>query len=90
MLDVLDGVPQFQVEKSVIETGILFGDLLTDKTTILASKGEYKRAMQENSLSMNKEKVSDAEKMINSEYLINGKFILIQRGKKNYFLIIAQ
>ena len=90
LLDVLDGVPQFQVEKSVIENGILFGDLLTDKTTILASKGEYKRAMQENSLSMNKEKVSDAEKMITGEFLINGKFILIQRGKKNYFLIIAQ
>lgn len=90
LLDVLDGVPQFQVEKSVIENGILFGDLLADKTTILASKGEYKRAMQENSLSLNKEKVSDAEKMINGDYLINGKFILIQRGKKNYFLIIAQ
>lgn len=46
--------------------------------------------MQENSLSLNKEKVGDAEKIITADLLINGKYLLIQRGKKNYFLIIAQ
>ncbi|HRF75238.1 MAG TPA: tyrosine--tRNA ligase [Chitinophagales bacterium] len=90
LLDVLEGVPQFVVDKTIFSTGIGFADLLTEKSNILASKGEYKRAMQENSLSLNKEKVSDAEKIITADLLINGKYLLIQRGKKNYFLIIAQ
>lgn len=90
LLDVLEGVPQFVVDKSIFSTGIGFADLLTEKSNILASKGEYKRAMQENSLSLNKEKVGDAEKIITADLLINGKYLLIQRGKKNYFLIIAQ
>lgn len=90
LLDVLEGVPQFVVDKTIFTTGIGFADLLTEKSNILASKGEYKRAMQENSLSLNKEKVGDAEKIITADLLINGKYLLIQRGKKNYFLIIAQ
>ena len=90
LLDVLEGVPQFVVDKTIFSTGIGFADLLTEKSNILASKGEYKRAMQENSLSLNKEKVGDAEKIITVDLLINGKYLLIQRGKKNYFLIIAQ
>ncbi|MBP8250690.1 MAG: tyrosine--tRNA ligase [Chitinophagales bacterium] len=90
LLDVLEGVPQFVVDKTIFSTGIGFADLLTEKSNILASKGEYKRAMQENSLSLNKEKVGDAEKIITADLLINGKYLLIQRGKKNYFLIIAQ
>lgn len=90
LLDVLEGVPQFVVDKTIFSTGIGFADLLTEKSNILTSKGEYKRAMQENSLSLNKEKVSDAEKIITADLLINGKYLLIQRGKKNYFLIIAQ
>jgi len=90
LLDVLEGVPQFVVDKTIFSAGIGFADLLTEKSNILASKGEYKRAMQENSLSLNKEKVGDAEKIITADLLINGKYLLIQRGKKNYFLIIAQ
>ena len=90
LLDVLEGVPQFVVDKTIFSTGIGFADLLTEKSNILASKGEYKRAMQENSLSLNKEKVGDAEKIITADLLINGKYLLIQRGKKNYFLIIVQ
>ncbi len=90
LMDVLEGVPQFTVDKSMFDGGISFADLLTDKTTIVASKGEFKRAMQENSLSMNKEKVSEPEKLITTNNLINGKYILLQRGKKNYYLIIAQ
>jgi len=90
LMDVLDGVPQFTVDKSLFTAGISFSNLLTEKTTIVASKGEFKRAIQENSLSLNKEKVSEPEQLITSDYLINGKYILLQRGKKNYFLIIAQ
>ena len=72
LLDVLEGVPQFVVDKTIFSTGIGFADLLTEKSNILASKGEYKRAMQENSLSLNKEKVGDAEKIITADLLING------------------
>lgn len=90
LMDVLEGVPQFHVEASVFATGIQVADLLTDKTQILASRGEFKRAMQENSLSINKEKLSNAEQVMHTDVLIRGKYLLVQRGKKNYYLIIAQ
>lgn len=90
LMDVLEGVPQYTVDKSVFDAGIAVAELLTEKTNIIASKGEFKRAMQENSLSINKEKCSDAELIVKNELLIRGKYLLLQRGKKNYFLIIAQ
>ncbi len=90
LMDVLEGVPQFPMDKNIFSTGIAIAELLTDKTQILASRGEFKRAMQENSLSINKEKLADAERMIQPADLINGKYLLVQRGKKNYYLIIAQ
>lgn len=90
LMDVLEGVPQFVVNKTIFDTGVSFSALLTEQTTVVASKGEFKRAMQENSLSLNKEKVGDGEKLIDTTFLIKGKYLLVQRGKKNYFLIIAQ
>ncbi|MFI5171923.1 MAG: tyrosine--tRNA ligase [Chitinophagales bacterium] len=90
LMDVLEGVPQFSVEGSTLQLGIKLGDLLTQTTNILASRGEFKRALQENSLSMNKEKISDGEQNISTDNLINGKYLLIQKGKKNYYLIIVQ
>jgi tyrosyl-tRNA synthetase len=89
-LSVFEGVPQFSVPKTEIETGVNVIDLLTEKTQIFPSKGELRRTMKGNGLSINKEKVGDAELIINSNYLIGGKYILAQKGKKNYFLIIAE
>lgn len=89
-LEVFEGVPQFRVSKNLLEAGCGLGDLLTEHSQILSSKGEFKRAMQEKSLSMNKEKLEDAEQIIKSDALLNGKYLLMQRGKKNYFLIIAE
>ncbi|MCG6190211.1 tyrosine--tRNA ligase [Maribellus maritimus] len=89
-LSVFEGVPQFTVAKSEIETGVNVIDLLADKTEIFPSKGELRRTIKGNGLSVNKEKVSDPDLTVNKDFLIGGKYILAQKGKKNYYLIIVQ
>jgi len=87
-LSVFDGVPQFKISAGEFEAGIKIVDLLAEKTTIFPSKGELRRTIQGNGLSLNKDKVSDAELLVNADFLIGGKYLLIQKGKKNYFLIV--
>lgn len=88
-LSVFDGVPQFKVSKSDIENGVGIIDLLAEKTQVLASKGEVRRALKENSLSINKEKIKE-DYIANSSCLLNNKYILVQKGKKNYFIIVVE
>lgn len=88
-LAVFEGVPQFTVSKSEIENGINVIELLAGKTAVFESKGELRRTIQGNGLSINKEKIMDADLMIDSSFLISEKYILAQKGKKNYSLIIA-
>ncbi len=88
-LSVFEGVPQFNVPVSVFENGANVTDLLTDNAAIFPSKGELRRTILGNGLSINKEKVSGQDQLYNKENLISGKYLLIQKGKKNYFLIIA-
>jgi tyrosyl-tRNA synthetase len=88
-LAVFEGVPQFSVSKSEINTGINMMDFLTEKAEVFPSKGELRRTIQGNGLSINKEKITNSELTVNSEFLIGDKYILIQKGRKNYFLIIA-
>lgn len=88
-LSVFDGVPQFKVSKSDIENGIGIIDLLAEKTQVLASKGEVRRALKENSLSINKEKIKE-DYIANSSCLLNNKYILVQKGKKNYYIIVVE
>ncbi|MGP1515385.1 MAG: tyrosine--tRNA ligase [Bacteroidales bacterium] len=88
-LSVFEGVPQFSVTKSEIEAGISIIDLLAEKTKILASKSEVRRELKGNALSINKEKISDTY-VTSSESLLNNKYILVQKGKKNYFVIVAE
>lgn len=88
-LSVFEGVPQFEVALADLEAGIHIVDFLADKTKIMASKGEARRALKANSISVNKEKVQE-ESVIKSGDLIDGKYILAQSGKKNYFLIIVK
>ena len=85
-LDVFDGVPQTQLEKSEIENGLDIIAALAEKGGFLKSNGEARRALKENSISINKEKVKD-DYIITSKDLINNKFVLLQRGKKNYFVL---
>ncbi|NLJ82262.1 MAG: tyrosine--tRNA ligase, partial [Bacteroidales bacterium] len=88
-LSVFKGVPTFYIAKEEIEKGINAVDLLTEKAAVFTSKGEIRRLIKENGLSINKEKVT-GEIEITQENLLNQKYILVQKGKKNYFVIIAQ
>jgi tyrosyl-tRNA synthetase len=87
-LDIFEGVPQAEISKFDLEKGINIVDALNEKSGFLKSNGEARRALKENSISVNKEKVKD-DKVINLDDLIADKFILLQRGKKNYFLLKA-
>lgn len=89
-LSIFKGVPQFTIDKSLINNGVAILDLMAEHTQVFASKGEARRLMKDNGLSLNQEKAQDQEKMIDSGDLINDKFILLRKGKKNYFLIIAE
>ncbi|MDD2279327.1 MAG: tyrosine--tRNA ligase, partial [Bacteroidales bacterium] len=71
----------------VLENGISFADLAAEKTEIFPSKGELRRTVKGGGVSLNKEKVNVAEVIIDKSQLINNKYILIQKGKKNYYLI---
>jgi tyrosyl-tRNA synthetase len=90
LLSVLEGVPQFEVSKSTIEAGVQLVDLVTENAQIFASKGEMRKLTQGGGVSINKEKVADPFLKIDASFLLNGKYILAQRGKKNYYLIIAK
>ena len=89
-LAVFDGVPTYNVAKAKFSEGINVLDLLAGETDIFPSKGELKRTIKGNGMSINKEKYSDEAGIINSDSLINGKYLLVQKGKKNYFLVIAE
>lgn len=89
-LSVFEGVPQFCVDKNIFEKGIKILDLTVDSAPIFSSKGEIRKLIQGGGISINKEKLTDADIVIDSSYLLKEKYILIQKGKKNYFLIIAK
>ncbi|MBO4614444.1 MAG: tyrosine--tRNA ligase [Bacteroidales bacterium] len=89
-LAVFDGVPTYNVAKAKFAEGINVLDLLAGETDIFPSKGELKRTIKGNGMSINKEKYSDEAGIINTDNLINGKYLLVQKGKKNYFLVIAE
>lgn len=85
-LDVFDGVPQAQVEKSLLTDGLDIIAALAGEGKLLKSNGEARRALKENSISVNKTKVGE-EKKINQADLINDRYVLLQRGKKTYFIL---
>lgn len=85
-LDLFDGVPQFPVNKSDIDGSINVIDLLAEKTNVFPSKGEARKMILGGGVSINKEKVESHELAINASHLINNKYLIIQKGKKNYYL----
>ncbi len=89
-LSIFEGVPQFRISKTELAAGINVIDLLAEKTEVFPSKGELRRTIKGNGLSINKDKIGDPDLIVNAEYLIGDKYILAQKGKKNYFLIIAE
>ncbi len=90
LLSVFDGVPSCDVSLQTIEAGINIIDLLAEATRVFPSKGEARRTITSGGVSINKEKVESAEFIINSNFLLNGKYILVQKGKKSYTLIIVR
>jgi tyrosyl-tRNA synthetase len=86
-LSVFEGVPQFEMKKKDLSSGIL--DVLAENTQVFASKGEARRMIQSNAVSINQEKITE-DFQLSGESLLNGKYILAQKGKKNYFLIIVE
>jgi tyrosyl-tRNA synthetase len=85
-LSVFEGVPQFEISKADLNSGIL--DIVAEKTQIFESKGEARRMIKSNAVSINKEKITEDFQILEND-LLNGKYILAQKGKKNYFLIIV-
>ncbi|MGD0342370.1 MAG: tyrosine--tRNA ligase [Bacteroidales bacterium] len=86
-LSVFEGVPIYDIKKEIIISGVSVTDLCALHTRIFPSKGELRRLLQGGGLSINKEKTDNADLIINSDSLLNGKYLLIQKGKKNYSLI---
>ena len=89
LLDVFAGVPQFEVSRQEIKDGIQLADLLTDRAPVFPSKGELRKLAQGGGFSINKEKVADPYTAATEDMLLNDKYILVQKGKKNYFLLKA-
>jgi len=90
LLAVFEGVPQFVVKASLFTEGVNVIELLAGESNVFPSKGELRRTIKGGGMSINKEKVSDAEMNIKVSDLLNDKYLLVQKGKKNYFLIIAE
>lgn len=90
ILEVFEGLPQFRISKAELVAGINATDLLAEKTAVFPSKGEARKMITGGGVSMNKEKVADPAQLFNSSNVINDKFLVAQKGKKNYFLIIAE
>lgn len=85
-LAVFDGVPQVEVPRDLIANGVGIVDFLADNTNIFPSKGEARRMLKDNGVSINKNKVNDSC-TVNSDMLLNDKYILVQKGKKNYYIV---
>ena len=85
-LSVFEGVPQFEVQRNVVDEGIGVIDFLAETTSIFASKGEARRMLKDNGVSVNKAKVKDNYQITQSD-LLNNKYIIVQKGKRNYFLV---
>lgn len=86
-LSVFEGVPLFNISREVVSNGIPFSELAADKSEIFPSKGDLRRTVKGGGVSVNKEKIEDADMIIDASMLINEKYLLVQKGKKNYFLI---
>ena len=90
LLAVFDGVPQFKIDRSLLTEGVKAIDLLTDIAAVFPSKGEMRKLVQSGGVSLNKEKLENQDQLITVSELLNNKYLLAQKGKKNYYLLIAE
>ena len=89
-LQVFEGVERYEISLDELRAGIGPLDLLAEKTQIFPSKGEARKMILANGFSMNKEKLTDPQTPITDQALLNGKYLLFQKGKKNYYLVVAR
>ena len=90
LLAVFEGVPTFEISRDALGSGLRMIDLCTVMAAIFPSKGEMRKMVQSGGVSLNKEKVSEPDMLINTHNLLNDRYLLVQRGKKNYYLLIAK
>ena len=90
LLEVLEGVNRVEVSRAELEAGIPALELLAVKTNVFPSKGEARKMVQQGGFSINKEKMTDPQAVIGTDRLLNGKYMLLQKGKKNYTLLVAE
>ena len=90
LLAVFEGVPQFEVSRDALAEGVKAVDLFVDNAAVFASKGEMRKLVQGGGVSLNKEKLSAFDQVITTADLLDEKYLLVQRGKKNYYLVIAK
>ena len=90
LLDVFSGVTKFEINKEKLSEGIKIIDLLVEETAVFPSKGEMRKMVQSGGVSLNKEKLTSPDVIIDLSYLLGDKYLLVQKGKKNYFLLIAK
>jgi tyrosyl-tRNA synthetase len=86
-LSVFEGVPVFDIRRELLQTGVNVTDLCAEHSKVFASKGELRRLVQGGGMSINKVKIEDPEMIIRTDSLLNDKYLLIQKGKKNYYLL---
>ncbi len=90
VLEVFEGLPQFTVSKIELSNGITLTDLLAEKTSVFPSKGEARKMITGGGVSVNKQKIDDPAHLFSTSDLISDRFLVTQKGKKNYFLIISE
>ncbi|TKC08668.1 tyrosine--tRNA ligase [Pedobacter frigoris] len=88
--EIFEGVPQFPVSRNELEQGLDAATLLAEKSSVFPSKGEVKKTIQGGGVSVNKEKIKEMTAVFNTDHLLNNKYIIVQKGKKNYFLLIVE
>lgn len=90
LLAVFEGVPQFEISRDALAAGVKAVDLFVDNAAVFASKGEMRKLVQGGGVSLNKEKLAAFDQVITTADLLDEKYLLVQRGKKNYYLVIAK
>ncbi len=90
LLSVFEGVPQFEVSREAILAGVAAIELTTEHAAVFPSKGEMRKLTQGGGVSINKEKLVAPDTLVDASYLLNDKYLIVQRGKKNYYLLIAK
>lgn len=88
-LAVFEGVPVYDIDRKIMDAGVALSDLCAVHSSVFSSKSELRRLVQGGGVSLNREKVADPEKIIRADALLNGKYLLVQKGKKSYFILRA-